>query len=74
MKKSTLPIRAVIFAFTQGFISQESLEHLTDNPEEIQHNGNHIIFETKSRNFIILHCGDFDFIPVSSVIPDSIGG
>lgn len=76
MKKKiyTIPIRAVIFAFNHGIISEESLNHLSENPEEITLHKNHILFKSNRRNVVIQHLGDFDFIPVSAVIPDGIGG
>jgi hypothetical protein len=73
-KYSTIPIRAIIFAYNHGFISEEILLHLTDNPEEIIYDKNHILFKDNHRSFAIQHVGNFDFMPVSTVIPDGIGG
>jgi hypothetical protein len=73
-KYSTIPIRAVIFAYLHGFISEDTINHLTENPEEIIYSGNDILFKDNSRHVAIQHLGDFDFMPISAVIPDGIGG
>jgi hypothetical protein len=74
MKFATISIRAVIFAFKHGYIGEETLNHLSDNPDEIERQNNLILFKDKERHVAIQYLGDIDFAPVSSVIADGIGG